>query len=76
MSAVIEKVYVACDECSARGKVYSVQIYCTSYDFQNFWTHLQNRLPKWSIETCFGNARTVCPSCKDNVTSLREEIVA
>ena len=73
---VVEKVYVACDECSERGKRYSVEIPATRYDLDNIGEYLRRRLPKWHIRNYFGNIVTVCPSCKDNVTSLREEIEA
>jgi len=61
---VVEKIYVACDECMARGKTYSVEVPATPYDLQNIAEHLRKRLPKWEIKNHFGNIDTVCPSCK------------
>ena len=69
---VIEKVYVACDECSARGKRYSVEIPASAYDLQNISEHLKKRLPKWRIDSHFGNLNeTVCPECR---SSALEEV--
>ena len=66
---VIEKVYVACDECSARGKRYSVEIPASAYDLQNIAEHLRKRLPKWRIDSHFGNLNaTICPTCKPTYT--------
>ena len=60
---VVEKVWVACDECSARGKRYSVEIPATRYDLDNFGEYLRKRLPKWNIRSYFGRIETNCPEC-------------
>jgi|TARA_R110002096_G_scaffold195138_1_gene377752 hypothetical protein len=60
---VVEKVYVACDECSARGKRYSVEIPATRYDLDNIGEYLRKRLPKWNIKSRFGEIDTYCPKC-------------
>ena len=65
---VVEKIYVACDECSTRGKRYSVEVPVTPYDLGNIGEHLRRRLPKWGIKNHFGNLETICPICKPTYT--------
>jgi len=65
---VIEKVYVACDSCSTRGKRYSTEIFHAS----EFGWKVKERLPKWRIEVRGGEvSEAFCPACKDSV----EEVV-
>ena len=71
---VVEKVYVACDECSARGKRYSVEIPATRYDLDNIGEHLRRRLPKWDIKSYFGNIDTFCPECIADGLIEKEEV--
>ena len=63
---VVEKVYVACDSCDARGKRYSVEVPATPYDLGNIAEHLRRKLPKWKIKNHFGNLETLCPNCEEN----------
>jgi len=70
---VVEKVYVACDYCSARGKRYTIEIPATRYDLDNIGEHLRKRLPKWYIRSYFGTIDTACPECWVKTALISEE---